>query len=337
MGGFGAKAAVASGTGVLICSAVACAALAAMSGTTVGAQAGPVEGIPSEYLAAYRESAARFELGDDGWSYLAGIGKVESDHGRSTAPGVRNGQNFHGCCAGPMQIHNGFGSGGGTWGQFKVDGDGDGRLDVYDAEDAVATAARYLRASGAPASWPRALFAYNHAGWYVERVSREAAAYMRAAAVPAPVAPVRAQPGSGWLATVPGFPSERCDRRIVPEVMALVRAYGLTLSDCYGGDHAIGGEHPLGLAVDVSPRDGDWRRTETLARAAGWRPACGATGCPDAGPFRVVLYNGFPGHGDPRYTTRPHLHLSWNHAPAEPFTQAAWVRPVLSATAPRPR
>ena len=117
--------------------------------------AGPVDGIPADYLAAYRASAVRFELGDDGWSYLAGIGEVESDHGRSRAPGVHSGQNAHGCCAGPMQIHNGFGSGGGTWGTFKVDGDADGREDVYDPEDAIATAARYLSASGAPSDWHR--------------------------------------------------------------------------------------------------------------------------------------------------------------------------------------
>ena len=79
--------------------------------------------IPPAYLAAYHAAADRFELGAEGWSYLAAIGEVETDHGRSSAPGVRSGQNTHGCCAGPMQIHNGYGSGGGTWGRFKVDGD----------------------------------------------------------------------------------------------------------------------------------------------------------------------------------------------------------------------
>src|SRR3954453_15446892 len=104
-----------------------------------------VEGIPQPYLEAYARGASRFELGDDGGSYLAAVGKIESDHGRSPAPGVRSGQNFHGCCAGPRQIHNGFGSGGGTWAAYKVDGDGDGREDIYAAADAVAPAANYLR------------------------------------------------------------------------------------------------------------------------------------------------------------------------------------------------
>src|SRR4051812_9506666 len=35
------------------------------------------------------------------WQLLAGIGKVESNHGRSSAPGVRSGVNRFGCCAGP--------------------------------------------------------------------------------------------------------------------------------------------------------------------------------------------------------------------------------------------
>jgi integrase len=37
------------------------------------------------------------------WSVLAGIGKVESDHGQSTAPGIRSGANFAGA-EGPMQF-----------------------------------------------------------------------------------------------------------------------------------------------------------------------------------------------------------------------------------------
>lgn len=306
---------VALGAGVLA---------SAMPGTADAAT--QVDDIPPAFLEAYRASAERFELGDDGWAYLAGIGKVESDHGRSNAPGVRDGQNAHGCCAGPMQIHNGFGTGGGTWGAFKVDGDADGREDIYDPDDAVATAARYLRFSGAPGDWHRALFAYNRAEWYIGRVVDAAARYLEAAR-PA-IDPVSAE--GSWLAALPGFPGERCDRRIVADVLALVRRWGIVVSDCFGGGpHAAGGEHPLGLAVDVSPRNGDWSRTERLARAAGWDPSCAASGCAGRGPFRVVLYNGYPGHGDPGFSHHPHLHLSWNHGPATPFSPAPWVQTLL--------
>ena len=284
-----------------------------------------VPDIPSEYLTAYESAASRFELGDDGWAYLAAIGKIESDHGRSTAPGVHSGQNTYGCCAGPMQIHNGFGNGGGTWGSFKQDGDGDGREDIYDPADAVDTAAAYLKASGAPGDWRRAIFAYNHADWYVAQVVEQAAAYRSAAPPSTPVS------ASGqWLARVPGVDAERCDARIIPDVLAVLSMFGLELTACYGGaPHATDGEHPLGLATDLVPANGDWDRTLTAAQAFGWSPSCAAAGCPDRGPFRVVLYNGYPGHGDPAHTSTPHLHLSWQHAPASPFTRAAWVRVLI--------
>ena len=319
--------------------AVACLVVGALASAVVGpgplATSGPVADIPPDYLAAYTSASRRFELEPDGWSYLAAVGKVESDHGRSTAPGVTSGQNAHGCCAGPMQLHNGFGSGGGTWGQYKIDGDGDGRLVIYDVDDAAATGARYLRAAGAPADWRSALYAYNHAGWYVDQVTEQAAMYRRLAQPPpAPVA----SPGATWLAPLPGFPGERCDARIVPDVIALVRAFGLSVSDCFGGaPHALHGEHPLGLAIDAAPADGDWRRTDALARAAGWTPACAARGCPDAGPFRAVLYNGYPGHGDPRHSARPHLHVSWRHGEAAPFSRAPWVQTVLVPATAHPR
>jgi hypothetical protein len=289
-----------------------------------------VSDIPVRYLAAYQGATNRFGLGADGWSYLAAIGKVETDHGRLRAPGVASGQNAHGCCAGPMQIHNGFGSGGGTWGRFKIDGDGDGRTDIHDPDDAIATAARYVRASGAPVDWRRAVFAYNHADWYVARVLRQAAEYRGAAqrvAAPSPVV-------GDWLAPVPGFTGQRCDRRIVPDVLALARAYRLTVTACFGGaPHELRGEHPLGLAIDAVPADGDWSHTAALARAFGWLPACASAGCPGRGPFRVLLYNGYPGHGDPAHTRTPHIHLSWHHAPARPFTQAPWVRLLTASPA----
>jgi hypothetical protein len=46
------------------------------------------------------------------------------------------------------------------------------------------------------------------------------------------------------------------------------------------------------------------------------------------GLFGLILYNGFPGHRDPAHcgcAGNAHNHLSWRHAPARPFTAAAWV------------
>jgi hypothetical protein len=175
-----------------------------------------VPDIPARYLVLYRDAAARHRLGADGWSYLAGVGKVECDHGRSQLPGCHSGSNYAGA-QGPAQFLAS------TWAMYGVDGDGDGRRDVYDPVDAIPGMARYLRASGAPADWRRALFAYNHDTAYVARVLQIAAGYRAAAAQPAPIAGhVLAGEGT-WLAPIPGFPGERCDARIVPDVVALSR------------------------------------------------------------------------------------------------------------------
>src|SRR3954470_9630344 len=52
--------------------------------------------IPAVYLRLYRDAGAGY--GIDPW-ILAAIGAVETNHGRSTAPGVRSGVNAFGCCA----------------------------------------------------------------------------------------------------------------------------------------------------------------------------------------------------------------------------------------------
>ncbi len=49
--------------------------------------------------------------------------------------------------------------------------------DPDDPQDAIYTAARYLHASGAPGDWQAAIFAYNHAGWYVHEVQAYALRY----------------------------------------------------------------------------------------------------------------------------------------------------------------
>src|SRR5919198_716164 len=63
------------------------------------------------------------------------------------------------------------------WDRFGVDGDHEGRISPYEPADAIAAAARYLRASGAPADYHAAIFAYNHADWYVAEVLAKADQY----------------------------------------------------------------------------------------------------------------------------------------------------------------
>ena len=99
-----------------------------------------MSGIPADYLAWYM-AAAKTCPGLP-WSVLAGIGEVESDHGRSALPGVRSGSNSAGA-EGPMQFEPA------TFAQFAVNADPGQPLSPYDPADAIYTAAAMLCANGA--------------------------------------------------------------------------------------------------------------------------------------------------------------------------------------------
>jgi hypothetical protein len=129
--------------------------------------------IPADMLVLYRRAGLEYRID---WAVLAAIGSIESDHGRSQAPGVHSGLNFAGCCAGPMQFDV-TDEGGNTWAAYGVDGNGDGIANVYEPADAVLAAARYLRGNGAPADYRRAIFAYNQAHWYVRDILALAVRY----------------------------------------------------------------------------------------------------------------------------------------------------------------
>jgi hypothetical protein len=125
------------------------------------------KGIPRALIPIYEKAAKDFQLGPRGAAVLASINETETDFGRSTLPGVHSGTNFAGA-AGPMQFLLS------TWASYGVDGNHDGRRDVYNPADSIPGAAKYLRASGAPAAWYRAVWSYNHADWYVQQVLQRA-------------------------------------------------------------------------------------------------------------------------------------------------------------------
>jgi cell wall-associated NlpC family hydrolase len=125
--------------------------------------------IPPLYLRYYERAGRRYGVD---WAILAGIGKVECDHGRDPDPScTHEGATNSAGAGGPMQFLAS------TWAQYGVDGDGDGRIDRWDPADAVYSAANFLRASGAPGDYRQAIFAYNHAEWYVTEVEQWAARY----------------------------------------------------------------------------------------------------------------------------------------------------------------
>jgi peptidoglycan DL-endopeptidase CwlO len=142
--------------------------------------------IPSDYLKWFQRVGLQYNVS---WTILAGIGKVESDDGRTTLPGVTQAtvSNSFGA-AGPMQIGIG-GASTNSWGGAAVhkasvvvagvatDEDGDGIDNVYDPADAIAGAAKYLVKHGVQQNPAAAVFAYNHADWYVQEVLNWASTY----------------------------------------------------------------------------------------------------------------------------------------------------------------
>ena len=80
-----------------------------------------------------------------------------------------------------------------TFAEYAVDGDHDGKPDIYDPADAIYTAAAMLcangAASGTPAGIRQAIFAYNHSQAYVADVLSWAARYTAPAATGAAAEP----------------------------------------------------------------------------------------------------------------------------------------------------
>jgi hypothetical protein len=134
-------------------------------GRTAGAAAPSADAqadIPPLYLALYMQAAARFGLD---WAVLAGIGRVECDHGRDPAPSCTvEGQLNSAGAGGPAQFLVS------TWRRYGISANGQGPPDMWNPADAIFSMANYLRASGAPGNYRLAIYAYNHAWWYVAEV-----------------------------------------------------------------------------------------------------------------------------------------------------------------------
>ncbi|UJW28135.1 lytic murein transglycosylase [Saccharothrix sp. AJ9571] len=166
-------------------------------------RAAPVMGIPARALQAYgnAELAARAELPGCklSWATLAGIGRIESNHGQyggavlgadglpskpiigvplDGSPGVKaigdtdggrfDGDSTHDRAVGPMQFIPG------TWAKYNSDGNGDGVGDPQQIDDAALAAARYLcagsRDMSAAQGWWAGIMSYNNSIEYAQKV-----------------------------------------------------------------------------------------------------------------------------------------------------------------------
>jgi cell wall-associated NlpC family hydrolase len=131
-----------------------------------------VAGIPPQYLRLFQAAGSAYGVQ---WTVLAAIGKVECDDGQDPDPAcTQEGATNSAGAGGPMQFLAS------TWQEYGVSVNG-GIPDRWNPADAIFTAARYLRASGAPQELQRAIFTYNHSQEYVETVLGWAARYQREA------------------------------------------------------------------------------------------------------------------------------------------------------------
>ncbi len=186
--------------------------------------------VPAAALRAYKHAAATMARTQPAcrlpWTLLAGIGRVESDHGRyggsvlgsdgvprpairgialngvgpvaaihDTDHGRFDGDKVWDRAVGPMQFIPS------TWAYAGRDGDGDGTATPNDLDDAALAAADYLCPSSgsilAPGAMRRAILSYNHSDYYVTLVTAFARGYRTGSfSIPSPPPPA-AVPASG--------------------------------------------------------------------------------------------------------------------------------------------
>ena len=306
-------------------------------------------GMPKDLPEIYIAAAEKYGLGVRGPSILAGINKVETDFGRLATATSSAG------AVGWMQFMPA------TWAEYGVDGDGDGVKDPVNKWDAIFAAANYLKASGAPGNWHDAIFAYNHAEWYVDEVLGYANQYFP-----------YLQPGGGtgascsgeletgpaniqeaitlteprkWVPMPPdiGDADEVIDARIVNAARWITQTYHLHITQGGWQPGSPSVSHGWGTALDMVPTgnyynsQAGWNQTAMrLAKDLGWTPDCAISGvkpaCDLVPAIYDVFYNGFPDHGDPWHNSggAPHIHIQFECAcsgsPPGGQGVASWVK-----------
>jgi len=114
--------------------------------------------IPPFLLPIYQAAGTQYGIR---WEVLAAINEIETDYGR----------NLNVSSAGALGWMQFIPS---SWRAYGTDANRDGEKDPYNPVDAIFAAARYLKAAGAEDDLRRAIFAYNHADWYVDSVMMRA-------------------------------------------------------------------------------------------------------------------------------------------------------------------
>src|SRR5829696_4576757 len=119
--------------------------------------------IPPFLLPIYQSCGTEYGIP---WQVLAGINKIETAFGTNLNVSSAGAEGW-------MQFIPS------TWAAYGLDANEDGRGDPYNPVDAICAAARYLSAAGGSHDIRQAIFAYNHADWYVDEVLFNASQYGR--------------------------------------------------------------------------------------------------------------------------------------------------------------
>ncbi|HSC21957.1 MAG TPA: lytic murein transglycosylase, partial [Solirubrobacterales bacterium] len=119
--------------------------------------------IPPFLLPIYQACGTEYGIP---WEVLASINKIETGFGTNLNVSSAG-------AVGWMQFLPA------SWEQFGLDANGDGKKDPYNPVDAICAAAHYLKLAGGDHDLYHAIFAYNHADWYVQEVLLYARAYGR--------------------------------------------------------------------------------------------------------------------------------------------------------------
>jgi hypothetical protein len=282
------------------------------------ASAGTLEGgVPKELVPIYEAAAVRYGLGPKGPAMLASVNFNETNFGTNMNNTTGSG------AMGWMMFMPA------TWAEYGVDANGDGKKDPFDPEDAIFAAARYLKASGAPGNWHDAIFAYNHAEWYVQRILEDFHTFQGEGMEV--VSSCSSVGGSAMLQhaqrlfeprefealpqqlMAEGRAPAEVDARIWADAIWFLEHYDLRVTAARETGHETHGD---GTALDIVPRPGrGWDATKKAAEDLGWQEGCGRSGvrplCKLVPAIHFVGYNGYPLHGDPGHSSLPHLHVSW--------------------------
>ena len=282
-------------------------------------------GVPQKLAPIFQAAAAKYRLGPKGPAMLTSINFNETAFGTNM-----NNTTGSGAMGWMMFMPE-------TWAMYGVDANGDGKKDPYDPEDAIYAAAGYLKASGAPDNWHDAIFAYNHAEWYVERILEDFRTFdgggiESVGAVEGGEACGQGAGGEAMLGhaqrlfqprafkalpkqlMAEGRAPEAVDARIWPDAVWFLEHYDLRVTAAREAGHETHGD---GTAMDMVPATGrGWEGTTKLAAEdLGWIESCGASGvrpaCRLVPAIHFVGYNGYHLHGDPQHSEIPHLHVSW--------------------------